>query len=211
MSWFQLSEMKKGISQTDVHEVVFLVTGEVSSAIDVISLGFLGKESILQIREIGMDGIHRQFFLSIAPECVIDALCIGQRPDRGGKQTGYFLQLVSVDDMVSIDDIPQIGLRAQVLQVFVFVFLLLGEERGHAPVGDVFLPSIGRSPAIRRHEFCKGQRPYVDLVSAASEFSHNVGREEFRIAAGDVNVQVFLIKKLCLRKMTLCSDRISNL
>ena len=170
-----LTKPDTGIAQTNVLAVVLVGILKILPPLDIIALGFAEQERILQMVDIGRDGILRNVLPSPGTERICDFLGIRQRTDRRTQQIKEQTENILTHDLLALHNVLDIDFREQRRQIICLCGIVrTGQHQRHSAIEGIRFKCVLLIPADRRIVLCKAEGVYLYLIAAPTELGQNI-------------------------------------
>ena len=197
MTGIILPVIQARIPKTDICIVILIRIVEICFALDIISFCYGNQKRIDNILHIVRNKRGIDLLVFHAGDSVCDVRWIRQGADLRGKEIENIIQNILTLDAISLNNIFYIQFRVKRGQIILFILIILHRKQpGHTAVQHISVQRFLLIPANKRVILLKAKRKYMDLRCAPAELCCNILGQPFGVAAGDIDIQIFVSLQL---------------
>ena len=193
MTGIILSVIQPCIAKTDVHIVVLVRIVKIGLALDIIALCYGNQKRVNNILHIVRNKRGIDLLVFHAGDSVCDVRWIRQGADLRGKEIENVIQNILTLDAISLNNIFYIQLRVERGQIILFILIILhGKQARHTAVQHISVQCLAFITTDSGVKLFKAKREYMDLRGAATELRCNILGQSLGIAAGHIDIEIFI-------------------
>ena len=197
MTGIILSVIQPCIAKTDVRIVVLVRIVKIGLALDIIALCYGNQKRVNNILHIVRNKRGIDLLVFHAGDSVCDVRWIRQGADLRGKEIENVIQNILTLDAISLNNIFYIQLRVERGQIILFILIILhGKQARHTAVQHISVQCLAFITTDSGVKLFKAKREYMDLRGAATELRCNILGQSLGIAAGHIDIEIFICFQL---------------
>ena len=197
MTGIILSVIQPCIAKTDVRIVVLVRIVKIGLALDIIALCYGNQKRVNNILHIVRNKRGIDLLVFHAGDSVCDVRWIRQGADLRGKEIENVIQNILTLDAISLNNIFYIQLRVERGQIILFILIILhGKQARHTAVQHISVQYLAFITTDSGVKLFKAKREYMDLRGAATELRCNILGQSLGIAAGHIDIEIFICFQL---------------
>ena len=197
MTGIILPVIQPRVAKADVRIVVLVRIVKVGLALDIIALCYGNQKRVDNVLYIVGNKRGIDLFVFHAGDGIGNVGRIRQGADLRGKEIENIIQNILTLDAVSLYNVFHIQFGIKRCQIILFIFFVLhGKQPGHTTVQHISVQRFLLIPTNKRVILLKAKRKYMDLRCAPAELRCNILGKSLGIAAGDIDIQIFVSLQL---------------
>ena len=197
MTGIILSVIQPCVAKTDVRIVVLVRIVKIGLALDIIALCYGNQKRVNNILHIVRNKRGIDLLVFHAGDSVCDVRWIRQGADLRGKEIENVIQNILTLDAISLNNIFYIQLRVERGQIILFILIILhGKQARHTAVQHISVQCLAFITTDSGVKLFKAKREYMDLRGAATELRCNILGQSLGIAAGHIDIEIFICFQL---------------
>ena len=197
MTGIILSVIQPCIAKTDVRIVVLVRIVKIGLALDIIALCYGNQKRVNNILHIVRNKRGIDLLVFHAGDSVCDVRWIRQGTDLRGKEIENVIQNILTLDAISLNNIFYIQFRVKRGQIILFILIILhGKQARHTAVQHISVQCLAFITTDSGVKLFKAKREYIDLRGAATELRCNILGQSLGIAAGHIDIEIFICFQL---------------